>query len=119
MYVVPLVYLICYCLAIFGKFGVVKHEKCDSICNLASNLFVHLGLFLYITVHMLTLWRRKQFFVDFEKSLEDIDKGLRKCDELGVKQERKKEKKYVYYATWLLVIVSFSFAIIYDMKELI
>ncbi|KAM7351089.1 gustatory receptor 33a [Cochliomyia hominivorax] len=119
MYVVPVFYLICYGLAKFGKYGIFKHKDCDSICHLANSLFIHLGLFLYLTVHILTLWRRKQFFIDFEKSLEDIDLWLRKCDAVGVKREEKKEKKYVYYGTWLAVIVCFAVAMVYDIKELI
>ncbi|XP_065355979.1 gustatory and pheromone receptor 33a [Calliphora vicina] len=119
MYVVPLFYLTCFGLVSFGSFGVYKQSGCDSICRLGNSLFIHLGLFLYLSTHFLTLWRRKQFFIEFQKSLDDIDVHLRKCDEVGVKKEKKNEPKYLYYATWFVVIVCFSVAMVYDIKELL
>ncbi|XP_037823141.1 gustatory and pheromone receptor 33a [Lucilia sericata] len=120
MYVVPALYLICFGIITLGDYAVYKHEGCDSICRLANILFVHLGLCLYVLTHILTLWRRKQFFIEFEKSLYAIDIHLRKCDELGVKQvEKKKNFKYKYYITWFVVVACFTFAMAYDIKELI
>lgn len=119
MYVVPLFYLTCFGLVSFGSFGVYQQSGCDSICRLGNSLFIHLGLFLYLSTHVLTLWRRKQFFIEFQKSLDDIDVYLRKCDEVGVKKEKKNEPKYLYYGTWFVVIVCFSVAMVYDIKELL
>ena len=119
MFFVPAFYLVCFGLVTFGKFGVSQHSSCNSICRLANSLFINLGLFLYLTTHFLTLWRRKKFFIDFQKSLADIDERLRQCDAVGVKKEKKKETKYLFYTTWLLVILAFGAAIVYDVKELI
>ncbi|TMW47241.1 hypothetical protein DOY81_007676 [Sarcophaga bullata] len=119
MYIVPAFYLVCFGLVSFGKFSISQQSSCNSICRLATSLFINMGLCLYLTTHFLTLWRRKKFFIDFQELLADIDERLRKCDAVGVKKAKKKETKYLFYVTWLLVILAFGAAIVYDIKELI
>lgn len=127
MIVVPIFYLVCYGLVNFGQFGIYQRPSCDSICRLGNQLFTHLGCCLYLSIHVLNLWRRKSFFVEFRNSINQIDADLAECDKLGApvrttpEANIKKKAKipYVFYLTWLVVVVAFGFAMIYDVVEMV
>ncbi|XP_075150946.1 gustatory receptor 33a [Haematobia irritans] len=123
MYIAPIFYLICYGLINFGPFGIYQQISCDSVCRLGNSLLVHLGCFLYLSMHALNLWRRKKFFMLFQRILQDIDENLKKCDALGVRKEEtknsKRKRKCIFYFTWIVIIGIFGGSMFYDIKELI
>ncbi|XP_061401369.1 gustatory and pheromone receptor 33a-like [Musca vetustissima] len=123
MYIIPIFYLICYGLTNFGSFGISQNPSCDSVCRLGNALLMHLGCFLYISMHALNLWRRKKFFIVFEHTLHDIDENLRRCEVVsGCESEtkpKKKKPKYLFYGTWIVVILAFTASFCYDVRELV
>lgn len=78
-----------------------------------------MGFFMYLSTHFVTLWRRKQFFIDFKKSLDDIDEHIRKCDKVATRRELKKGTNYMYYATWFVVLTCFVATTGYDVYVLL
>lgn len=122
MITAPIFYLVCYGLINFGPFGIYQQVSCDSVCRLGNSLLMHLGCFLYLSMHALNLWRRKTFFVVFQQSLDDIDANLKKCEAVGGSKKEvkpKRTRKIVFYVTWLVVIMAFGFSMFYDVKELV
>ncbi|XP_059221477.1 gustatory and pheromone receptor 33a [Stomoxys calcitrans] len=122
MYIIPILYLICYGLINLGPFGIYQQISCDSVCRLGNSLLIHLGCFLYISMHALNLWRRKKFFMVFQRSLQDIDDCLQKCAEVGVARKEKKsnrKKICIFYSTWIVVIGLFAASMLFDINELV
>ncbi|XP_073825586.1 gustatory receptor 33a isoform X2 [Musca autumnalis] len=120
MYIIPIFYLICYGLINFGSFGISQNPSCDSVCGLGNALIIHLGCFLYLSMHALNLWRRKKFFIVFQHLLDDIDENLKRCQALcGDDFETKKKRKYLFYGTWIVVILAFTASFCYDIRELV
>ncbi|XP_068151709.1 gustatory and pheromone receptor 33a [Drosophila tropicalis] len=122
MVVVPVLYLVCYLgINFMHAFGLIFLDSCNSVCRLSSNLFMHLGAFLYLTVTMMSIYRRKQFFIEFEARLNEIDEVIVKCRrvaELDKIRVTAVKHSVTYHFTWLFLFCVFAFALYYDIKEL-
>ncbi|KAH8267423.1 hypothetical protein KR018_001038, partial [Drosophila ironensis] len=122
MVIVPLAYLFCYFYINFThNFSLCYLDDCKSVCSLSTNLFMHLGAFLYMTTALMSLYRRKDFFMQFDDRMLDIDKVIEKCHLVA---ETDKEKKYAvkhnvaYHFTWLFLFIVFTFALYMDIRAL-
>ncbi|XP_036340538.1 gustatory and pheromone receptor 33a-like, partial [Rhagoletis pomonella] len=117
--VMPLVYLVCYYYVNFQGFGVHQLVECNSICRLSITLLIYVGCFLYLTVHFLTILRRKSFYIEFGKRLKEIDALTADCVKLANGRNKlvMPEKKRLFYITWVLVLLAFGLSIFYDVKE--
>ncbi|XP_034473577.1 gustatory and pheromone receptor 33a [Drosophila innubila] len=122
MYLVPCLYLMAYFgINLWQSFGLSFLDACNSVCRLSNNLFMHLGAFLYVTIFVLSLYRRKQFFVDFETHIAEIDVVIQKCRrvaELDKNRDKAVKHSVAYHFTWLFVFSVFIFALYYDSTEL-
>ncbi|XP_034099492.1 gustatory and pheromone receptor 33a [Drosophila albomicans] len=122
MVLVPCLYLIAYFgIIVMQRFGLAFLDACNSVCRLSNNLFMHLGAFLYVTIFVMSLYRRKQFFVDFETHLAEIDVVIKKCRQVAdLDKSRVKAVKHsvAYHFTWLFVFGVFIFALYYDASAL-
>ncbi|XP_030555841.1 gustatory and pheromone receptor 33a isoform X2 [Drosophila novamexicana] len=122
MLIMPCLYLASYLgINLFHRFGLPFLDDCNSVCRLSNNLFMHIGAFLYVTVILLSLYRRKQFFVDFETRLAEIDVIIQKCRrvaELDKMRSQAVKHSVAYHFTWLFVFSVFIFALYYDSREL-
>lgn len=122
MVIMPCLYLSSYLgINLMESFGLPFLDACNSVCRLSNNLFMHLGAFLYVTITLLSLYRRKQFFVEFETRLAEIDVVIQKCRrvaELDKGRAQAVKHSVAYHFTWLFVFSVFIFALYYDSKEL-
>ncbi|KAH8262926.1 hypothetical protein KR044_002212 [Drosophila immigrans] len=122
MVLMPCLYLIAYFgINLMQRFGLAFLDACNSVCRLSNNLFMHLGAFLYVTIFIMSLYRRKQFFVDFETHLAEIDAVIVKCRNVAeLDKNRVKAVKHsvAYHFTWLFVFGVFIFALYYDASSL-
>ncbi|XP_030384553.1 gustatory and pheromone receptor 33a [Scaptodrosophila lebanonensis] len=122
MVIVPCFYLACYTTINFlNLYGLPYLSTCNSVCNLSNKLFMHLGAFLYVTITLCSLYRRKFFFLEFNERLQEIDAIILKCRrvaELDKVRVTVVKHSVAYHFTWLLVFGVFSFALYYDTKEM-
>lgn len=82
---------------------------------------MHLGAFLYVTIILLSLYRRKQFFADFESHLVEIDDVIVKCRrvaELDKSHVKSVKHSVAYHFTWIFVLSIFIFALYFDSRAL-
>ncbi|KAH8419261.1 hypothetical protein KR222_000880 [Zaprionus bogoriensis] len=122
MLIMPCLYLVSYFgINLLQQFGMPFLPACNSVCRLSNNLFMHLGAFLYITIFLLSLYRRKQFFIDFEIHLAEIDDAIVKCRrvaEMDKSHVKSVKHSVAYHFTWLFVFSVFIFALYYDSSKL-
>jgi len=84
MFIVPVFYVICYLLInISHILGLCFLDACNSVCKLSNHLFMHLGAFLYLTITLMSLYRRKEFFLQFDERLNAIDAVIQKCQRVA------------------------------------
>lgn len=123
MIIMPCVYLASYFIInLLHQFGLPFLPTCNSVCRLSNNLFIHLGAFLYVTIILLSLYRRKQFFVDFKSHLAEIDEVILKCRrvaELDKSNSKPTKHSVAYHFTWLFVLSIFVFVLYYDSSTLL
>ncbi|XP_022232268.2 gustatory and pheromone receptor 33a [Drosophila obscura] len=122
MSIVPVFYLGCYFLInLRHVFGLCFLDACNSVCRLSNNLFMHLGAFLYLTVTLMSLYRRKEFFLQFDERLNAIDAVIQKCRRVA-EMDRVKvtavKHSVAYHFTWLFLFCVFAFALYYDIRAL-
>ncbi|EDW03333.1 gustatory and pheromone receptor 33a [Drosophila grimshawi] len=122
MLIMPCLYLAAYFgINLFERYGLPYLDACNSVCRLSNNLFMHLGAFLYVTITLLSLYRRKQFFVEFEAHLAEIDVYIQKCRRVAEMDKLRAQvvkHKVAYHFTWLFIFSVFVFALYYDSKHL-
>ncbi|XP_053961817.1 gustatory and pheromone receptor 33a [Anastrepha ludens] len=117
--IMPLLYIFCYYYVNFRGINAYQLTDCNSICHLSSILFMHVGCFLYLTIYLLTLLRRKAFYVEFGKRLQEIDELNVACIKVADTSNKLivPQKKRLFYITWIFVLTAFGFAIFYDVNK--
>ncbi|EDX04788.1 gustatory and pheromone receptor 33a [Drosophila simulans] len=122
MCIVPIFYVACYLLInLTHIIGLCFLDSCNSVCKLSSHLFMHLGAFLYLTITLLSLYRRKEFFLQFDARLNDIDAVIQKCQRVAEMDKVKVtavKHSVAYHFTWLFLFCVFTFALYYDVRSL-
>lgn len=122
MCIVPIFYVACYLLINLSHIiGLCLLDSCNSVCKLSSHLFMHLGAFLYLTITLLSLYRRKEFFQQFDARLNDIDAVIQKCQRVAEMDKVKVtavKHSVAYHFTWLFLFCVFTFALYYDVRSL-
>ncbi|XP_017022096.1 gustatory and pheromone receptor 33a [Drosophila kikkawai] len=122
MFIVPIIYVTCYLSINWMHFiGVCFLDSCNSVCKLSNNLFMHLGAFLYLTITLMSLYRRKDFFLQFDERLNAIDAVIQKCRRVAEMDKVKVtavKHSVAYHFTWLFLFCVFSFALYYDVRAL-
>ncbi|XP_043950167.1 gustatory and pheromone receptor 33a [Drosophila biarmipes] len=122
MVIVPVFYVICYLLInLSHAFGLCFLDACNSVCKLSNNLFMHLGAFLYLTITLMSLYRRKEFFQQFDERLNAIDAVIQKCQRVAEMDKVKVtavKHSVAYHFTWLFLFCVFTFALYYDVRAL-
>ncbi|EDV32144.1 uncharacterized protein Dana_GF14188 [Drosophila ananassae] len=122
MAIVPVLYLFCYLLInLTRSFGLCFLDACNSVCRLSNHLFMHLGAFLYLTIALMSVYRRKEFFRQFDERLSAIDAVILRCQRVAETDQKKAaavRHSVAYHFTWLFLFCVFTFALYYDVKSL-
>ncbi|XP_017065388.2 gustatory and pheromone receptor 33a [Drosophila eugracilis] len=122
MFIVPIFYVACYLLINLSHiFGLCFLDACNSVCRLSNHLFMHLGAFLYLTITLMSIYRRKEFFRQFDERLNAIDEVIQKCQRVAEMEKVKVTSvrhSVTYHFTWLFLFCVFSFALYYDVRAL-